>query len=250
MTLPKFLTIVTPFSKALAMILFIALPFIGFYLGVTYQNQLSPSPTMGQNQESKATTTSNWQNYTNQYFSLQYPSTWTVKTSDYEDGTDTSFYNPQTKKISKNGGIWYEEFLDVDAVSLSTKTAMQVADEYEAYWKKINPEITIERKNFSRDGMGFVIYDSVGVGDGPPGSFVTISNGKMFVTFFSSEGILKKNSIEDQIFSTFKFTDQTPTVSPIVSDKVACTMDAMQCPDGSWTGRSGPKCEFKCPIPN
>ncbi|HVV15161.1 MAG TPA: hypothetical protein VHD55_02050 [Candidatus Paceibacterota bacterium] len=26
-----------------------------------------------------------------------------------------------------------------------------------------------------------------------------------------------------------------------------CTMDAMQCPDGSWVGRSGPKCEFKCP---
>jgi hypothetical protein len=26
-----------------------------------------------------------------------------------------------------------------------------------------------------------------------------------------------------------------------------CTMDAMQCPDGSWVGRSGPACEFKCP---
>jgi hypothetical protein len=28
-----------------------------------------------------------------------------------------------------------------------------------------------------------------------------------------------------------------------------CTMDAMQCPDGSWVGRSGPNCEFKCPGP-
>ncbi|RJQ33303.1 hypothetical protein C4568_04800 [Candidatus Parcubacteria bacterium] len=26
-----------------------------------------------------------------------------------------------------------------------------------------------------------------------------------------------------------------------------CTMDAMQCPDGSWVGRSGPNCEFVCP---
>lgn len=25
-----------------------------------------------------------------------------------------------------------------------------------------------------------------------------------------------------------------------------CTMDAMQCPDGSWVGRSGPNCEFVC----
>lgn len=28
---------------------------------------------------------------------------------------------------------------------------------------------------------------------------------------------------------------------------VVCTADAMQCPDGSWVGRSGPKCEFVCP---
>lgn len=29
---------------------------------------------------------------------------------------------------------------------------------------------------------------------------------------------------------------------------VACTMDAKQCPDGSYVGRSGPNCEFVCPI--
>lgn len=28
---------------------------------------------------------------------------------------------------------------------------------------------------------------------------------------------------------------------------VACTMDAMQCSDGSWVGRTGPNCEFVCP---
>lgn len=28
---------------------------------------------------------------------------------------------------------------------------------------------------------------------------------------------------------------------------VACTADAMQCPDGSYVGRSGPNCEFVCP---
>lgn len=30
---------------------------------------------------------------------------------------------------------------------------------------------------------------------------------------------------------------------------VMCTQDSMQCPDGSWVGRSGPACEFKCPTP-
>ncbi len=30
-------------------------------------------------------------------------------------------------------------------------------------------------------------------------------------------------------------------------EMVACTMDAMMCPDGSYVGRSGSKCEFVCP---
>jgi len=30
-------------------------------------------------------------------------------------------------------------------------------------------------------------------------------------------------------------------------ERIACTMDAMMCPDGSYVGRSGPKCEFVCP---
>lgn len=30
---------------------------------------------------------------------------------------------------------------------------------------------------------------------------------------------------------------------------VACTMEAKMCPDGSYVGRTGPKCEFTpCPI--
>lgn len=31
-------------------------------------------------------------------------------------------------------------------------------------------------------------------------------------------------------------------------NEVMCTMDAMQCADGSWVGRSPPNCEFKCPA--
>jgi len=27
---------------------------------------------------------------------------------------------------------------------------------------------------------------------------------------------------------------------------VICTQEARECPDGSWVGRSGPKCEFIC----
>lgn len=33
-------------------------------------------------------------------------------------------------------------------------------------------------------------------------------------------------------------------------EQVFCTQEAMQCPDGSYVGRTGPNCEFAvCPIP-
>jgi hypothetical protein len=28
---------------------------------------------------------------------------------------------------------------------------------------------------------------------------------------------------------------------------IMCAQDAQQCPDGSWVGRSGIRCEFVCP---
>ncbi|HTK33346.1 MAG TPA: hypothetical protein VL335_02235, partial [Candidatus Paceibacterota bacterium] len=42
------------------------------------------------------------------------------------------------------------------------------------------------------------------------------------------------------------------TVPVVVQpEPVVCTMEAKQCPDGSYVGRSGPQCEFAaCPSPN
>ena len=41
MTLPKSFTTVTTFSKILALVMFVTLPIVGFYLGIKYQNTLS-----------------------------------------------------------------------------------------------------------------------------------------------------------------------------------------------------------------
>ncbi|HEY4512024.1 MAG TPA: hypothetical protein VJH55_04270 [Candidatus Paceibacterota bacterium] len=38
-----------------------------------------------------------------------------------------------------------------------------------------------------------------------------------------------------------------PTDEGDENEQVACTMDAMQCPDGSYVGRTGPRCQFICP---
>lgn len=43
MALPKYFTTVTPFSKYLAMALFIIFPFVSFYLGTQYQKMVTPS---------------------------------------------------------------------------------------------------------------------------------------------------------------------------------------------------------------
>jgi hypothetical protein len=39
------------------------------------------------------------------------------------------------------------------------------------------------------------------------------------------------------------------TSLPAEPEGVFCTADAMQCPDGSYVGRTGPNCEFVCPEP-
>jgi hypothetical protein len=35
--------------------------------------------------------------------------------------------------------------------------------------------------------------------------------------------------------------------TPFLEGTTICTQDAMQCPDGSWVGRTGSRCEFVCP---
>jgi hypothetical protein len=44
------------------------------------------------------------------------------------------------------------------------------------------------------------------------------------------------------------FTPGQENGLPPEGEIVACTMDAMMCPDGSYVGRSGPNCEFVCPA--
>lgn len=63
--------------------------------------------------------------------------------------------------------------------------------------------------------------------------------------------ILLAIAVAAALFSTF-FSRTSPSVpgsattTPDV-EGIACTMDALQCPDGSYVGRTGPNCEFVCP---
>ena len=37
--------------------------------------------------------------------------------------------------------------------------------------------------------------------------------------------------------------------NPKEKKEIICTTDAKLCPNGSYVGRTGPNCEFICPIP-
>src|SRR3990167_8978293 len=93
MTLPRYLTTVTSFSKIIAAVLFIIFPFAGFYIGLQYEHQFTqyledrttvdqymakPNPVAVQN-----TSTANWKTYVNAQLgiSFEYPNDWMVVSS-------------------------------------------------------------------------------------------------------------------------------------------------------------------------
>lgn len=53
----------------------------------------------------------------------------------------------------------------------------------------------------------------------------------------------------DQVEDTPPANTTPPSAGGNGGDEpVFCTMDAFQCPDGTWVGRTGPNCEFVCPT--
>jgi len=115
--LPRWLTTVTHFSKMLAMILFILLPLVGFYIGMTYQEKinvvpividvnksvnLTPTPTVAPfltypiSQTNFEMDTSSWSTYSlTTYpvkYSIKFPVDW--KNSSNGDGGSNNYTSP------------------------------------------------------------------------------------------------------------------------------------------------------------
>mgnify|MGYP001564541687 CR=1 FL=1 len=95
MTLPRFLTTVNPFSKYLAVLVCITLPFIGFLLGVRYQEifnlseklqeesdlliEQAPSPPSLTMPTLDPSVTENWKTYTKEgLWEIKYPINWHI----------------------------------------------------------------------------------------------------------------------------------------------------------------------------
>ena len=140
--MPKSLTTVTTLSKIIAGTLFVALPFVGFVLGVQYgqslgrfqaveqtiEQQTLPMPTTVQ-QESMTSKNvpANWKEFKDEVsgFSMHYPDSWTVEKLDTQKlGTFAFMLNPEgNKKVSLTiapGGFFAFGYQPDETKNLST----------------------------------------------------------------------------------------------------------------------------------
>ena len=227
-----------------ALFILIAVGTVAFFY---YQNQQlkqmlaninSPSPIPADLSDPLAS----WAEYKNDTNGYQFkvPKEWNQLES------DTTTPN---KVVYQSGEGLYRFTLDIqDNVNESTGTPYKSLDEFVGLPYTVKaiaidnqearqplPSSGMENFNkaylFSPDGTRIFSLELL-VGDG------TMTDHRV-----SIESLRIGASIYDQILSTFKFTT-TPLVEP---EPIACTLDAMVCPDGSSVGRSGPNCEFVCP---
>jgi len=118
--LPKWLITVTPFSKYLAMVLFIVLPFVGFYLGMKYQEKVTimsqvvsefqkitiPSPTVTQ------VDIASWKTYINKNygFSFKYPQNYFIK-DDSSKSSPLALSIQDRSNLISGGGVQQDFYL-------------------------------------------------------------------------------------------------------------------------------------------
>ena len=214
--LHRYLFTVTTFSKILAIIFFIVLPFLAFYLGMRYQEKLTlaipvisevqkitiPTPT------SKSVDTSNWKTYTNTKvgFSIKYPDRYSppevpgglgpviyangteVKT---EIGFGTSYYD-SFGLIPVPFSSSLDDFLKAEQEHLSKNDASLMG-----VWYGNIPK-TLVKKIFINDNIpNALLYDTTSKGDKE--AHVLLPNG--YVLVFLSDGQINEDEFEEAIKS-------------------------------------------------
>ncbi len=210
MKLPKQLTTVTPFSKYLAMFLFILLPIVGFYLGIQYQKNLTvksmpvenlvePTPSPTNTPIIPTLDTTYWKTYKNKDFSFKYPPNWEDDAKN--EATDIGPYFFETGKPHLYPGQNPENNNVIMSLLVNTYDA-------DLLWKNlhdkaINPNYTNTKYstfNGKRVALG---VNPIGVGPKGWGFFAIWygTNNKNRV------GVHVPTQYLETILSTFKFTD-------------------------------------------
>jgi hypothetical protein len=177
-------------------------------------------------------------------YTFKYPPTWDTHNLD----TNLLMVAPQDRinelrKIS--GGFGGGKFLTITIQERNTPYPNN-------YFKSDNTK-QVAQKKLRIDNASAVEYVTTYTNTPGPG----IAKGDVITTVivtyknkqYSLELLDKSHKQTfDQILATFKFTNNqtTPSAAPVTE----CTNEAMQCPDGTSVGRTGPNCEFVCPKAN
>jgi len=152
--------------------------------------------------------------------------TWTIKASDPENGS-----------LSYDIRWGDENYAPVPMASYAAReTVVQTTTFTHAYNKSGNYTITI----IVRDGSGMEAKTSstvrIGTVECPA---VMAPYGETCTTPSGQTGTWHYLQPDD--------THQCPHFRCVAPEPVACTGDAMQCPDGTYVGRTTPNCQFVCP---
>ncbi|MCL5438574.1 MAG: hypothetical protein M1268_01125 [Patescibacteria group bacterium] len=245
----------------------------GFVLGTygTKNNASKITPTPVAKISPTPDTTANWKTYINKdwNFSFKYPYRDEINLS--SDGTvDVDLKNEVGKCL---GGTNIDTFM-IGADRFSSVQEFKNT--------RFSPNYPFKEINFKGEKATRLYYPGIDQTGGPQVILFVMHNGKgyeIIYRFCAKPGTILNESeitnINPDILSTFKFTDRSPSPTCIprpacldathrclipetadmcpkatpIQTSVVCTMDAKQCPDGSYVSRdSSNNCEFKeCP---
>lgn len=181
--------------------------------------------------------TTSWKTYKNYLFSISYPSD--VKLKEWTDSygrhillskSDSRTKNP-SEPINDLGLRITTNVLNKTSLELFVDERIKNVLEVGSIVKGKTAMVIDNRNGYEFTSSGLEISRHIFV-MGSDNRYLEIADS-------TSTTNQDHQKIANQILSTFKFTEP-----------VACTMEAKVCPDGSFVGRSGPKCEFApCPTP-
>ncbi len=96
---------------------------------------------------------------------------------------------------------------------------------------------------------GVIQYNNTDVADAAADDISEAGFKTLFTNYYTRNTLSIKTPLVDVVASLQTVATSTQNSSDESTDDfVACTMDAMQCPDGSYVGRTGPDCTFSCPT--
>lgn len=226
MNLPKFLTTVTSFSKILAAVIFIALPFAGFYLGYKYQQQFTqylesrasvdqyilknqPAATQSASIASPAPNgdRANWKTYRNETigFEFKYPAPWQI----IEDNKIKDSNNLLTLYSKDESGETSAEEIKLFIYNNPENLSLEHYDKKHTGNSGIGPGLydsSDELINLSSNIQSYYRKDGYCVSVCQKYFISRKDKIYEFVGYFSSKS--KLNQTFNQILSTFQFTNQ------------------------------------------